>query len=1627
MIPYTARRDISHAAGATQLVYSPLPHAPIYEPLEHQQQLQPSYQFQPGHDPNYYDRPLFRTLSVSSPIPTQCTKQENLLRRKTPSGTLPAAYDAAPMEFAQRPTKHIMLPYQGPMEPQTVYHDSHKAEWGTKMAMRRAGALRLQGAVTNTNAPTFLSPWSIQNGVQASSNNGLDPYVRQFLLQQQIVPPHTDPVWANYQPLGFQPTFNPIPAPTASYSETYGYVNVGNMGLTPRDLFWQPDYAPSGGSHASLASQLPQAVNHMHLNTQLNSDCFDPTANIWPNNHSRPDSCLGAQIPQQFVNQPMAPSLQCDTSSCSVFGHANTFTNAIPQHRHQHPRERIATWAYKAYVELLAFVQAHNCQSNHSGLNSTTPSKTSLFPRPPKVNITRNAPGPPQDSYGSSQYGISDPNFRRKRACSNMGSGYLNPGAFSSQPNLAEPGFFFPGSEGQLVYDNNINGSIGLISGSGLAAAYETGASAMNCYSNGIQTRRGSAPISNGSSLNVDISLSATNLRNKPNPTAQAKLALETLDKMCSDSNWAWLDGMLLGGCLAFGLGDLNRARSWYLHVLQLDEGHVETLSNLASALLSLNRRGEAEQYWRRAVKKQPSYLEAVEHLVGLLCGDQRGTEAVDVITFVERSLRRPRHLAQRTPSLSSTSSEGSLSSTVADMKFDYEDHETDFMIPGSDNGRMVALIHAKGNMLYTLGDNAGAAKAFEDAVLVATGISSGGIQALINKILAVLMAAMEGRSQAEVAQSPPQTVVLLAPDKAILTAKLVFPPNGRLPGLAEVHGAPEKAAISTTSNSLLSLAKIFQDGMSSGGGAARTGASVKEILALYYLSLALQPSPSTANNVGILLASIQQQGSSVLNVPGGVLHPPGISPGTGVSLALAYYYYGLNLDYQHAHLYTNLGSLLKDINQLPAAIKMYEQAVACDGTFDIALANLANAVKDQGRIGDAIVYYKRAVKANPDFAEAVCGLANALNSVCDWKGRGGVIRDAGNRDRWHVDDNGMLWDAKATNAVSSGWMQRVVEIVEKQLVQGEAWGKGALTGENLDRFLKDIEYAEGGRWSSSRYQELQSAVAEWIGKPYEGSKIIQLIERASQRAVWRWYQDKYQKGIDHPSTEYHRPMVPAVLTTPSAPTVLPFHTFTCPLSTKQVRLISERNGLRISCSALRSAWLPEHVYPPPAPPAPYLRVGYVSSDFNNHPLAHLMQSVFGLHDLTRVKAYCYATTASDNSEHRRQIEAESPVFHDAHNWGPDRLIRQIVEDGIHILVNLNGFTRGARNEVFAARPAPIQMSFMGFAGTLGAQWCDYLYADTTAVPPEMLRATRQNIGIDDVINGFHENEKPDWIYAENIIFARYTFFCCDHRQSAPDSKSRQLSWDEETKRRWDMRKIIFPDLTDDQVILGNFNQLYKIEPTIFRTWLRILQAVPNTILWLLRFPELGEANLLSLAETWASSEVAKRIIFTDVAPKPEHISRAQVCDLFLDTPECNAHTTAADVLWSGTPLLTLPRHKHKMCSRIAASILRAAVPQTEDGRAIANSLVADSEADYENRAIEFTRGLRYDTSSGDGKCTGELADIRKVLFTSRWRSELFNTKRWVRDLEDAYEVAWRRWVDGVGGDIDLKTIKPSY
>ncbi|GAA6000119.1 hypothetical protein JCM5350_004281, partial [Sporobolomyces pararoseus] len=860
-----------------------------------------------------------------------------------------------------------------------------------------------------------------------------------------------------------------------------------------------------------------------------------------------------------------------------------------------------------------------------------------------------------------------------------------------------------------------------------------------------------------------------------------------------------------------------------------------------------------------------------------------------------------------------------------------------------------------------------------------------------------------------------------------------------------------------TTSTMLLTLAKVLQDslGPTSANQLSVGGlpASQSLLLPLYYIALALYPSPSTCNNLGILL--------STMNATTLVCNPDPSKPPivlTGQQLALRYYEQGLRLDPKHPHLYTNLGSLLKDMGQLPQAVAMYKRAVDFNPTFDVALANLANAVKDTGSIQESIPYYRRAVELNPNFPEAVCGLVNALGGVCDWQGRGGV------GEEWIVDDKKQLVRVDPARA-RSGYMSQISDLVAKQLNDGLSYGQGSLRSYGgVQQWLEILSQAIYGVAPSlipgamkiweTRLTALLNRPAGTSTSINEGGYLIRLIERLTRRIQRRWYLATYGSKLatsegqplpprivptQQDAIQYRRPTLPPSLPPIPVPTVLPFHCFTLPVTARETRLISHRTGLRISHSTLNQPWLPPIVYPPPRPPINgKINLGYVSSDLGNHPLSHLMQSVFGYHDLNRFNVFVYATSPSDKSPYRLKIENDSQHFFDVSAESTQQIVDRIYRDEIHILINLSGYTKGAKNEVFAARPAPVQMSYMGFASTLSAGWCDYFIVDPIVCPPSLVSGNQWRYysaqpNYSPESTEFEGDLDPEssldtYVYTEKLIYLPHSYFVTDHKQawresdeprSIPKTPSEAESlWAHEEEKRWKMRKEIFPDIRDDTVIFANWNQLYKIDPFIFRIWLSILKRFPNSILWLLRFPAPGEAHLKDTARQWAGEDIASRIIFTDVANKNEHIHRGRIADLFLDTTECNAHTTAADILWSGTPILTFPRHAHKMCSRVAASIAVAT--------GFGPEMIVDSAQAYEERAISLAHGLRYQyvqpslgalpetiQSRLQRRGSGELSELRKKLFLTREHSPLFDTKRWTGNLEKGLIEAWKRWASG--------------
>ncbi|KAI5478980.1 polypeptide N-acetylglucosaminyltransferase, glycosyltransferase family 41 protein [Pseudohyphozyma bogoriensis] len=1184
------------------------------------------------------------------------------------------------------------------------------------------------------------------------------------------------------------------------------------------------------------------------------------------------------------------------------------------------------------------------------------------------------------------------------------------------------------------------------------------------------------------------------------------------------------LPTLLLMSCVYYSRGELDSSLFYNSKLLEHDPNYVEAMSNIGTTLRAMGKWRDAEGWWWKAIKLRPTYWDATENLLGVLCnpapahksvptaqGDlppaaPRYSEALALCDYVEAQvygastiapIPRPRDLPASVPSnhvhrlQNLFYAKGNLRVATGDVVTGVSEYakavECALALPTwakSDAVRypldgvsvrdLIVVTTIIGKVMSAYAQSGGVPTLFTAETIASLGVADVNGALAFDNLFQIVRAGGDNFAARLLAMGGGRLpMVLLRPEDVNRLPAMIFPATrGRLPSMAEASGRTNQDHIAahnqashltnqTTSTMLLTIAKLFQDSLASPGSPLTLeGFPISQslLLPLYYVALSLHPSPSTCNNLGILL--------STLNTQTLVAEHPNAQPVvlTGQSLALLYYKAGLVLDPKHPHLYTNFGSLLKDMGQLHQAVLMYKQAVEFNPTFDVALANLANAIKDTGSVQDSIQYYRRAVELNPDFPEAICGLVNALGGVCDWVGRGG----AGECD-WVVDNQGnMTTPARVGGRLErSGYLGRISTLIGKQLREGLAYGSGIVRQSGtLEQWLAVVSMSIYGLTPA----DIGPAADPWIFRlrfllsdfdrqavgVNEGGFVIRLTERLMKRIQRRWYLTVYgaalvgtadtQRIIVDPSsaTNYRRPFLPPALPIVTVPTILPFHLFTYPVSPRETRLISHRTGLRISHSTLSQPWLPPHVYPPPPPPiGGKINIGYVSSDLGNHPLSHLMQSVFGFHDQTKFNTFVYATSPNDKSPYRLKIEEESQNFADVSALSTQAIVDRIIHDGIHILINLSGYTKGARNEVFAARPCPVQMSYMGFAGTLSAGWYPIV------CPPSLSAGNvwrhRQGYTLPgnpvpsegDLPTDFEGDPDPegpseDFVYTEKLIYMPHSYFVTDHKQAwfedstpvpagevaiANDGKAETV-WAIEEDKRWKMRREMFPELNDNTVILANWNQLYKIDPFVFRIWLKILQRTPNSILWLLRFPAPGEANLKATALKWAGPEVASRIIFTDVTNKNDHIKRGRIVDLFLDTTECNAHTTCCDILAVGTPVLTWPRTFHKMASRVAASIVLAT--------GFGESLIVDSEEAYETRALALCASLSYDyfparkgadpgaiDARPQRRGRGELAMLRKNLFLTRAESPLFDTKRWVHNVEKGYVEAWKRWVDG--------------
>jgi len=631
---------------------------------------------------------------------------------------------------------------------------------------------------------------------------------------------------------------------------------------------------------------------------------------------------------------------------------------------------------------------------------------------------------------------------------------------------------------------------------------------------------------------------------------------------------------------------------------------------------------------------------------------------------------------------------------------------------------------------------------------------------------------------------------------------------------------------------------------------------------------------------------------------------------------AAASYRQALALGTDRAHARNNLGNVLRAQGRLEEAVGCYEQAIAespnhIDAYVNLGIArieqglhdraealyqkalhldarnfeahfNLGTLLKLQGRLPEAVAQYRRALDADPKRQFAHVALADAHRRIGDLESAIACYR--------------MAIELKPEDADAHH------ELAETLTLQGEL--EGALGSYERSLALK-ADYLP----ALSGMIHVRQRLCDWDG-----------IEE-----LWRRLREAIAAGSAGSISPF------GVLSMPTSPA----EQLACARAWAQRELgpfALARIGLGFDFSARG--------------PRNRLKIGYLSWGFHRHATAHLVAQLFELHDRDRFEVFAYACGPDDRSAIRARLRSTCEHFIDVSQDSHFATARRIHGDGVDILVDLTGYTLGTRLQILALRPAPIQVNWLGYPGTMGTECVDTLIADPFIIPGE---------------------QEP--FYSEKVVRLPDCYQINDRNRAVGNRvPSREKC-----------------GLPDRGLVFCCFNQAYKILPETFDRWMRILRGVPESVLWLAEANPRATENLRRAAAE--RGVAAERLVFASRKDLPEYLVQYRLADLALDTFPYTSHTTASDALWMGCPLVT--RTGETFASRVAGSILV---------NAGLRELVTESAADCERKVLELATS------------PGRLSDIRRRLQASRDTCPLFDTPRLVRNLEAIYEQMFEDW-----------------
>jgi predicted O-linked N-acetylglucosamine transferase (SPINDLY family) len=657
-------------------------------------------------------------------------------------------------------------------------------------------------------------------------------------------------------------------------------------------------------------------------------------------------------------------------------------------------------------------------------------------------------------------------------------------------------------------------------------------------------------------------------------------------------------------------------------------------------------------------------------------------------------------------------------------------------------------------------------------------------------------------------------------------------------------------------------------------GNAFKRQAKLAEALSAYRRALALKPDLAEAlNNLGVVL---QQQGHFAQALEAYEqaikLRPGDLEAAYNRAVALQQHgrrdqaeaaYRDILRQTPNRLVYVNLGALLQEQGRFDEAFAAFDQALALDPSYAEAHFNRGVVLRQQGRLAEAVEAYVQALRLRPDYVEAATNAGVTLHEL----GRLGEAAAA------------LEHAAKLRPAAAEPHNNLGIAL----LARGQA--AEAVTAFQRALALKP-DYAEAFYNLGNAWRELgkpEGAIAAYGQalrlRPDDADAFSQLAYQRWRACDWSDYQADQQKLLDLVRQGARVPPFFLLATDASAAEQLacarrwvePFGRIAPPLPTRSQR------------------------------PHDRIRLGYLSADFHQHATAHLAAELFERHDRARFEVFAYSYGPDDASAMRRRLETAFDRFIDIRPLSHAQAAERIHADAVDILIDLKGHTLNARTAMLAARPAPVQVNYLGYPGTMGAEFIDYVIADAIVAPPE------------------HQT-----YFTEKLATLPGCYQPSDTQRTAAAPPSRRDC-----------------GLRADGFVFCCFNNTYKITPVFFDIWMRLLRRVPGSVLWLLESNELARRNLRREAEH--RGVAPDRLVFAPIRPIAEHLARHRHADLFLDTLPCNAHTTANDALWAGLPVLTCAGAT--FAGRVAASAVAAAgVPE----------LIAPSLAAYEQLALDL-------------------------------------------------------------------------